>query len=333
MNNSIIVSGGLGFIGSHMVIHLCNSGYSVVIVDTEIENKDTIIKNINKCIPDPSLYSIYSINILDIHDLSTVFKENNVSACFHFAALKSVSESIEQPYLYYHNNITGLLNILECCATNNCTHFIYSSSATVYGNQPSPLYEYNEIGKNITNPYGQTKYMGEQIIQDFSKVYTNTQYYILRYFNPIGAHPSGNHGELYKANSTNIMPVLHKCILENKTFTIYGNNYNTKDGTPIRDYIHIMDLVDAHLLCIENKKMNTGIHIYNIGSGSGYTVLELIKSLEEVSNKQILYAYNDRRPGDIDIVYANTDKINKELGWSPKYTLKDMCTHFLQYIY
>lgn len=333
MSSTIVVSGGLGFIGSHMVIHLCNSGYRVVIIDMELENKETIIMNINKCIHDPTLYSIHSINILDKLALTNIFKENTFSACFHFAALKSVSDSIEQPYLYYHNNITGLLNILECCGQANCNNFIYSSSATVYGNQPSPLYEYNEIGKNITNPYGQTKYMGETMIQDFSKIYTNTHYYILRYFNPIGAHPSGIHGEMYKPNSTNIMPVLHNCILKNKTFNIYGKDYNTKDGTPIRDYIHIMDLVDAHLICMENKKMNSGVHIYNIGSGSGYTVLELIKSLEEVSNKKIPYTYHDRREADVDIVYANTDKINKDLGWIPKYTLKDMCTHFLQYIY
>ena len=328
---TILVTGGCGFIGSHTVCELYKENYNVIIVDNFINSYKSVIRSIESIIKEDLI--VYDIDILDKEKLREIFNKHDIDGVIHFAALKSVSESISKPLQYYKNNITGTITLLEVMQEYNCNQLIFSSSATVYGNSKSPLKETSRTGIGITNPYGQTKYMMENILEDYSKSNKNADITILRYFNPVGAHPSGLIGENPNNIPSNLMPYILKVSLQNnsdifidelyKELKIYGNNYQTKDKTCIRDYIHVTDLAKGHISALNNKK--GGIKIYNLGSGKGTTVLELVKMFERVNNIKVPYKYVDRRDGDLEEVYCETEKANQELKWHSRLTLEDIC--------
>lgn len=343
--NYTLVTGGLGFIGSHTVVQLIEHNYNVIIVDNLSNSNINVLKNIKKiCNCNDTKLIFFQFDTTKLDNLELIFSTYNIYNIIHFASFKSVSQSISSPLIYYHNNIVSTLNLLELCSKYKVKHFIFSSSATVYGSQSSPLYENTTIGTNITNPYGQTKYMIEQILKDMhqSNIYTNI--IILRYFNPVGAHYSGLIGETPNGIPNNLMPYILNVAIKNNIKTdlneiysklkIYGNNYNTKDGTCIRDFIHIDDLASAHLKSIEYLDNNPDItfDIFNIGTGKGTTVLEMVNTFIKVNNVIIPYEINENRPGDIGIVYCDTTKSNNILKWKATKNLEDICRDSYKYI-
>lgn len=321
---SILLTGGLGFIGSHCVVELIKK-YSVIIVDNLYNSTIDILDKIETITQQRPLF--YQYDITDYHLLHKVFEENKIDAVIHLAGYKAVGESVSNPAKYYENNINGLLTLLKCMNEFNVKKIVFSSSATVYG-QPSelPLSENAKI--NILNPYGQTKYMSELILQDYANAY-QLSVIALRYFNPVGAHPSGILGE-NDEHASNLFPMIMSVYKHKKEYLeIYGNDYNTKDGTCIRDYIHVVDLALGHMKALNVLK--PGFQVYNLGTGNGYTVLEIIKEFEKQTGKLLNYQYKNRRLGDSDIVYANCKKANDMLSWYPKYELCDMVKHLLKY--
>ena len=337
---TVLVTGGIGFIGSHTVCELINSGNSVVIIDNFSNSDINTITEIEKIVKNELV--VYEFDINDKVRLDNVFKTHKIDAVIHFAAYKSVFESIKYPLKYYTNNVVSTITLLEVMNENNCKEMIFSSSATVYGNSISPLKEDSQTGIGITNPYGQTKYMMENILEDYSKAIKDSSITILRYFNPIGAHPSGLIGENPKDIPNNIMPIMLKVAIQNNTdifinnvfntINIFGNNYNTPDGTCIRDYIHVVDLARAHVMALNPIKQKKSYNIYNIGTGKGYSVLELINKFKEVNNVSLPYKFTDRRDGDIEEVYCNSDKAYNELGWKAELSLDDMCKDSMNFI-
>ena len=335
---TILVTGGCGFIGSHTVCELFKSNYNVIIIDNFINSNHSVISQMETIIN--TELTVYEFNIQDKDKLKRVFKNHTIYGVIHFAALKSVSESIKNPLEYYNNNITATLTLLEVMEEFHCNQFIFSSSATVYGNSKSPLNENSQIGIGITNPYGQTKYMMEKILEDYSKSNKDIHITILRYFNPVGAHSSGLIGENPNNIPTNLMPLILKVSVQNNfnlffdnsynELKIFGNNYQTKDKTCIRDYIHVVDLAKGHISALNNNK--EGYHIYNLGTGKGTTVLELIKLFEKTNNVKVPYSYVNRREGDLEEVYCSADKAFKELGWKTELSLEDVCKDSWNYI-
>jgi len=330
--NYILCTGGLGFIGSHTVVELVNSGYNVLIIDN-LSNSDIIVlEKLNK-ICNKSKIKFIKGNILNDKDLNLVF-QYKILCVLHFAAFKSVNESIKFPLEYYENNVMGTINLLKKCEENNVLRFIFSSSSTVYGSSKSPLYEDSQIGFGITNPYGTTKFMIEQILKDLKKFNVTS----LRYFNPVGAHPSGIIGENPCDIPNNLMPFVLRVAIRNnvnskyddvyKKLNIYGNDYNTKDGTAVRDFIHVVDLAKAHV-CALNKLLESekksSYNIYNIGTGNGTSVLEIVKCFIKVNNVKLPYEFKGKRDGDNDIVYCNTLKAENELNWKAEKSLEDIC--------
>ena len=257
--------------------------------------------------------------------MDEIFKKYKINNVIHFASLKAVGESVENPLLYYDKNINGLLNILSVMVNNGCNRLIFSSSATVYGScNKSPIKEIDSVGVSISNPYGRTKYFQEEIIKDFIKVNEDFEVIILRYFNPVGAHPSGMIGEDPNDKPNNLFPyILRVSIGEYKKLNIYGDDYNTVDGTGVRDYIHIMDLAEGHVKALE--KMRGGLNVYNLGNGRGVSVLEMVNKFEEVNGCKIEYEIMGRRKGDIGEVYGDVSKANDELGWKAKRGVDDIC--------
>lgn len=321
---SILLTGGLGFIGSHCVVELIKK-YPVIIVDNLYNSTINILDKIETITQQRPLF--YQYDITDYHLLHKVFEENKIDAVIHLAGYKAVGESVSNPAKYYENNINGLLTLLKCMNEFNVKKIVFSSSATVYG-QPSelPLSENAKI--NILNPYGQTKYMSELILQDYANAY-QLSVIALRYFNPVGAHPSGILGE-NDEHASNLFPMIMSVYKHKKEYLeIYGNDYNTKDGTCIRDYIHVVDLALGHMKALNVLK--PGFQVYNLGTGNGYTVLEIIKEFEKQTGKLLNYQYKNRRLGDSDIVYANCTKAHVMLFWYPKYKLSDMVHHLLKY--
>ncbi|MBC8062762.1 MAG: UDP-glucose 4-epimerase GalE [Clostridiaceae bacterium] len=319
----ILVTGGAGYIGSHTCVELLNAGYEIIVVDNFSNSKPVALKRIEE-ITNKKL-EFCELDILDENALEKVFSENNIDAVIHFAGLKAVGESCMIPISYYHNNITGTLILCEVMRKHNVKNIVFSSSATVYGMPKSvPISE--DFPLSATNPYGRTKLMIEQILQDVYLSDNNWSIALLRYFNPIGAHESGRIGENPKGIPNNLMPYITEVAVgKREKLNVFGCDYDTHDGTGVRDYIHVVDLAKAHLKALEKIINATGIEAYNIGTGVGYSVLDLVNNFEKATNQKIAYVLSERRPGDIDKCYANPMKAEKFLNWISEKNIEDMC--------
>lgn len=323
---SILVTGGAGYIGSHTVVELLNEGKEVIIIDNFSNSKPEILDSIRKITNKD--FKFYEINYLDRNALEKVFEENkDIEAVMNFAGYKAVGESTKKPLEYYTNNISGALVLLETMKKYNVKKFIFSSSATVYGDpEIIPLTENCKTG-GTTNPYGTTKLFIEQILKDLYASDNSWNIAILRYFNPIGAHESGLIGEEPQGIPNNLMPYVVRVaagILPE--LSIFGNDYNTPDGTGVRDYIHVVDLAKGHIKALEKlEKEKQGLFIYNLGTGIGYSVLDIVNTFEKANNVKVKYKIVERRPGDIAMCYSNPEKAMKELNWKAEKTLEDMC--------
>lgn len=321
---NILVTGGAGYIGSHTVIELAEAGHDVVIVDNLVNSSkkslDRVEKIINKKI------GFYEVDLRDREKLEKVFSDNKFDCCIHFAGLKAVGESVSKPWEYYDNNINGTLVLLDLLRKNYCKNIIFSSSATVYGTPAMmPITEECPKGQ-CTNPYGQTKSMLEQIMMDMQKADSEWNMVILRYFNPIGAHKSGLIGEAPNGIPNNLMPYITQVAVGKlKELGVFGNDYDTHDGTGVRDYIHVVDLANGHVKALKAIENKCGLAIYNLGTGQGYSVLDIVKAFEEANNIKIPYVIKPRRPGDIATCYSDPSKAERELGWKAKYGITDMC--------
>lgn len=329
---SILVTGGAGYIGSHTVIELLNAGREVVIIDNFSNSKKEVLEKIKEITKKD--FKFYEINYLDKKALEKVFEENKIEAVLNFAGYKAVGESVQKPLEYYENNISGAVVLLEIMKKYNVKKFIFSSSATVYGEpEKIPITEECKIG-GTTNPYGTTKLFIEQILQDLYKSDNSWDIAILRYFNPVGAHESGLIGEEPQGIPNNLMPYIVRVASgQLEQLSVFGNDYNTPDGTGVRDYIHVVDLAKGHIKALEKlEKEETGIYIYNLGTGTGYSVLDMVKAFEEATGKKVKYKIAPRRAGDIATCYSDPEKAKKELGWEAKKDLKDMCKDSWRYI-
>ena len=321
---AILVTGGAGFIGSHTAVELLNSGKDIVIVDNFSNSKPKALEAIKKITGKD--FKFYEINYLDREKLKKVFEENDIEAVLNFAGYKSVGESVRKPLEYYDNNISGCLVLLETMQKYGVKKFVFSSSATVYGEpERIPLTEDCKTG-GTTNPYGTSKLFIEQILKDLYASDNSWDICILRYFNPVGAHESGLIGEP-QGIPNNLMPyVVRVASGELKELSIFGNDYDTPDGTGVRDYIHVVDLAKGHLAALNKlDKEGKGLYIYNLGTGTGYSVLDMVKSFEEITGNKVPYKITQRRPGDIATCYSDTKKAKEELGWEAKKGIKEMC--------
>lgn len=320
---NILITGGLGYIGSHTVIECVNNNHNVVIVDNLYNSSINILEKLNKFL-DKDL-KFYKIDMQDIEAFENVFKENNIDAVIHFAGYKAVGESVEKPLKYYDNNIGITINLLKLMEKYNVKKIIFSSSATVYKeSEILPLTENMPLG--VTNPYGRSKLIIEEILQDIAYADKKFKAVILRYFNPIGAHPCGLFGEENNGIPNNLMPYIVKVAKgELEYLRVFGNDYATKDGTGVRDYIHVVDLAKAHVKAIKAFDFKDNINIYNIGTGKGYSVFEIIENFEKATDIKIPYKVVERRKGDIGEYYADSQKAKKELKFETKYDILDMC--------
>lgn len=321
---SILVTGGTGFIGSHTVVELLNEGYDVVVVDNLSNSKKLVLDRI-KLITGREV-KFYEIDCCDKENLRQVFAKEEISGVIHFAGLKAVGESCQKPLLYYKNNIDSVISVLELMIEYNVNNFIFSSSATVYGTpKVVPIKEDFPVG-GTTNPYGTTKLIIEGILKDLANVHPNLNICLLRYFNPIGAHKSGLIGEDPNGIPNNLMPYITQVAIGKREYLgVFGNDYQTIDGTGVRDYIHVVDLANGHLKALEKLEENPGLLIYNLGTGKGTSVLEMVHAFEKANNIKINYKIMPRRSGDIDASYADCSKANKELNWIAKYSIEDAC--------
>ena len=322
---SILVTGGTGFIGSHTVVELLNTGREVVVIDNFSNSKPDVLEKIKKITGKD--FKFYEIDYLNREELEKVFKENQIEAVMNFAGYKAVGESVQKPIEYYTNNVTGALILLDTMRKYEVKKFIFSSSATVYGEpEKIPITEECRTG-GTTNPYGTTKLFIEQILKDIYKSDPTWDICILRYFNPVGAHKSGLLGENPQGIPNNLMPYIARVANgELKELSVFGNDYPTKDGTGVRDYIHVVDLAIGHIKALEKlEKEKQGLYIYNLGTGKGYSVLEMIKAYEKATGKKVPYKIVARREGDIAECYADPSKAKKELNWEATRTLEEMC--------
>ena len=329
---AILVTGGAGYIGSHTVVELLNKNKEVVIVDNFSNSKPEVLDKIRKITGKD--FKFYEIDYMDRNALEKVFEENNIDSVINFAGYKAVGESVKEPIKYYMNNISGCLVVLDVMKKFNVKKFIFSSSATVYGDpEIIPITEECKTG-GTTNPYGTTKLFIEQILKDLYKSDNTWDICILRYFNPVGAHESGLIGEEPQGIPNNLMPYIVR--VANGTLeqlSVFGNDYNTKDGTGVRDYIHVVDLAKGHIAALEKlDKEQTGLYIYNLGTGTGYSVLDMVKAFEKATGKTVNYRIAPRRPGDIASCYADPKKAKEELGWKAEKNLDDMCKDSWRYI-
>ena len=321
---SILITGGMGYIGSHTSVELLNAGKDVVNLDN-LYNSKILVKDRIKQITGKDV-KFYNVDVTDKDAVETIFKENDIEAVIHFAAYKAVGESVSKPLEYYTNNMTGLFTLLNAMKKYDVHNFIFSSSATVYGNAKTmPILE--DFPLSVTNPYGRTKLMSEDVLRDLSKADSSFNIAILRYFNPIGAHSSGLIGENPNGLPNNLMPYIVKVATKQLVcLNVFGNDYNTIDGTGVRDYIHVVDLAKGHLAALNKlDKEGKGLYIYNLGTGTGYSVLDMVKSFEEITGNKVPYKITQRRPGDIATCYADTKKAKEELGWEAKKGIKEMC--------
>ena len=327
----ILVTGGTGYIGSHTVVELINKGYECVILDNLYNSSEKVLDRI-KMITDIRP-KFYKVDIRDKEALEEVFKENKIDAVIHFAGLKAVGESVAKPLEYYENNITGSINLYELMLKYNVKNLVFSSSATVYGDSfKSPLKE--EYGRgNTTNPYGASKAINEMIIEDIGVANKDFSAILLRYFNPVGAHESGLIGERPNGIPNNLVPYISDVVVGKLDhLNVFGDDYDTRDGTGVRDYIHVVDLAKAHVLAIEYALKHEGVNTINVGSGNGYSVLEVIKAYEKACGKPIPYKVTPRRPGDIATCFADTNKASELLGFNTKLNIEDMCKDAYNFI-
>ena len=317
----VLVTGGLGYIGSHTVVELIENGDEVIIIDNLSNSKKEVIDKLKEITGKE--IKLYIDDVTDKEALRKIFSENEIDAVIHFAGYKAVGESVEKPLMYYRNNIDSTLTLLEVMEEFNVRNIVFSSSATVYGN-PASLPIYEDFPLSTTNPYGTTKLFIEHILSDLYVSNNDWNIVILRYFNPIGAHKSGLIGEDPNGIPNNLMPYIVKVATgELPCLRVFGSDYNTVDGTGVRDYIHVVDLARGHVLALKNRE--SGIRFYNLGTGHGTSVLELVNTFEKVNNLEINKQIVDRRPGDIDACYASTDKAFNELGFKAEYNIEDMC--------
>ncbi len=329
---AVLLPGGTGYIGSHTAVELLNSGKEIVIIDNFSNSKAEVLEKIKKITGKD--FKFYEMDYRDKEKLEKVFTENDIEAVLNFAGYKAVGESVQKPIEYYDNNINGALALLEVMKKHNVKKFIFSSSATVYGDpEVIPITEECKTG-GTTNPYGTTKLFIEQILKDTYASDNTWDICILRYFNPVGAHESGLIGEEPQGIPNNLMPYVVRVaagILPQ--LSVFGNDYNTPDGTGVRDYIHVVDLAKGHVLALNKlEKENKGLFIYNLGTGTGYSVLDMVKAFEKATGKEVPYKIAPRRSGDIATCYANPKKAKEELGWEATKTLEDMCRDSWNYI-
>lgn len=325
----ILVTGGTGYIGSHTVVELINNGYKVEILDNLFNSKETVLDKIQAVTGVRPVF--HKVDLLDYEGTLKVL-ERGFDSVIHFAGLKAVAESVEKPLWYYENNIGGTLNLLKAMKATSCNSLIFSSSATVYGDQGvSHLDETMETGHGITNPYGQTKFMIEQILKDVCVADSSFSVVLLRYFNPVGAHPSGLLGEDPNGRPNNLMPIVMKVSTgEIPELSVYGDDYPTPDGTCVRDYIHVVDLAKGHLAALSH--MSAGCSIYNLGTGRGTSVLEMISAFEKASKEKLPYKIAERRAGDLPELCAVPDKAFKELGWKAELDIDDAMVDTLRFL-
>ena len=318
----ILVTGGAGYIGSHTVVELVAAGYEAIIVD-DLSNGSVQVLDRLKSITGREI-SFYQGSVADKGFMNRVFEENHIDAVIHFAAYKAVGESVQEPLKYYENNVGGTIALLEVMKENKVDHIIFSSSATVYGmNNISPLTE--DLPTSATNPYGYTKLMMEQILTDLARAHSDWSVTNLRYFNPIGAHESGMIGEAPNGIPNNLMPYITQVAVGKlQELSVFGNDYDTHDSTGVRDYIHVVDLAKGHVLALKHNLENKGVAVFNLGTGIGYSVLDMVKAFENVNGVKIPYTIKDRRPGDVATCYADASKANDILGWKAEKTLQDM---------
>ena len=320
---AILITGGAGYIGTHAMVEFLEAEREVICVDNFSNSNPRALQRVKEITG--KNFKHYKVDLLDYNALERVFKKNKIDSCIHFAGLKAVGESCEQPLRYYHNNLTGTFNLCSLLAKYGAKRIVFSSSATVYGNPASvPITE--DFPLSTTNPYGETKLMIERILSDLYASDNEWSVSILRYFNPIGAHKSGLIGEDPKGIPNNLLPYVAQVATGKLPYlSIFGNDYNTHDGTGVRDYIHVVDLAKAHLRAMERAEQITGVEYFNIGTGVGYSVLDVIKAYESVTGARVNYKIVDRRPGDIDECYADPTKAYDVLGWKAENNIEDMC--------
>jgi UDP-glucose 4-epimerase len=322
--DTILVTGGCGYIGSHTIVDLLQNGYHVISADNNSRSSEIILNGVEKITG--SKVKNYKVDLCSFDDTHAIFQENpGIKGIIHFAAYKFVGESVEKPLMYFENNLNSLINILKCAAEFNVPHFVFSSSCTVYGNPDEIPVTENSPLKPAESPYGATKQMGEQIVAEAAKA-TDMKTVLLRYFNPVGAHPSIDIGEVPVGKPANLVPAITQTAIGKlPAMQVHGTDYNTKDGSCVRDYIHVCDIAHAHTQAMGFlKKQNSKTEIFNLGTGNGYTVQEVIHAFEKVSNTKLNYTLGPRRKGDVEAIYANNDKAKALLGWQPVYTLHQM---------
>jgi UDP-glucose 4-epimerase len=320
---AVLVTGGAGYIGSHTCIELLNAGYEIIIVDNYSNSKPESLERVKELTGKDLRF--YEVDLLDRTGLAKVFAENQIEAVIHFAGLKAVGESVSIPLHYYHNNITGTLILCEVMKEYGVKNLVFSSSATVYG-MPEKMPISEDFPLGATNPYGRTKLMIEEILRDVYVSDPEWSIAILRYFNPIGAHVSGRIGEDPNGIPNNLMPFITQVAVGKlKQLQVFGSDYPTVDGTGVRDYIHVVDLANGHLKALEKILPATGVEAYNLGTGTGYSVLEIVAAFEQASGVKIPYKIVDRRPGDVAVCYADASKAKNELGWTATMGIAEMC--------
>ena len=328
---NILVTGGTGYIGSHTVVELLNEGHDVVIVDNFFNSKPDVLDKI-KAITGKDV-KFYEVDCCDEEKMETIFKENKIDGAIHFAGYKAVGESVAKPIIYYENNILSTLVLCKLLKKYDCKKLIFSSSATVYGDPHTvPIKEDFPLGPT-TNPYGSTKLMIENILKDVYISDCEWNIVLLRYFNPIGAHSSYLLGENPKGIPNNLMPYINKVAVgELECLGVFGDDYDTHDGTGVRDFIHVVDLAKGHVKALKKLTDDSDVYVYNLGTGNGFSVLDLVKTYEKVNNLKLNYVIKDRRPGDIAACYADSSKDKEELGWEASKTIEDMCRDSYQYM-
>ena len=322
----ILVTGGLGYIGSHTVVELQNEGYDVVVIDNLNNSSDQVQSRIESITGKPFELLVGDVN--DTVALQSLFNKHSFDGVIHFAAYKAVGESVENPIMYYQNNVSGLISVLEAMNTFKVSNLIFSSSCTVYGAATDLPVTENTLIQKAESPYGTTKILGEDIIQDFAK-HKAFKSILLRYFNPVGAHPSAQIGELPLGVPSNLIPFVTQTAAGIRAqLTVYGDYYATLDGTCIRDYIHVVDLAKAHVKALKYAdEMTKSVDVFNVGTGNGTTVLEVIRAFENINGIKLNYKIGPRRPGDVEQIWADTSKVTEALGWKPQYGIEDMMKH------